>query len=66
MKACELEALALAEVSVALEPATTHRLTLDVTGMVRDTTNLYAPDCDTALSFRGLAVDFTVAKGDSD
>ncbi len=40
MKACELEALALAEVSVALEPATTHRLTLDVTGMVRDTTNL--------------------------
>lgn len=54
------------EATISLDPATSHRLTLDISGMVRDTSDLYAPDYDTAIVFRAFALDFSVSTGDSD
>ncbi len=59
-------ATSTAETAIALDPAVSHRLTLDISGMVRDTSDLYAPDYDTAISFRAFALDFSVETGDSD
>ncbi len=53
------------EIVLDLSAPGTHRLAVDVTGKVRDTSDLYSPDYDTDLAFRAFAVDFATGPSDS-